>query len=106
MAERVPVMPVETHVGKAEIKTTTLVVEVRVQVASRHEGEDLAAAADEMNERLVEYLTNEQSSFLQDYGVTPQRLAEAREAGDWDDVSWGGYEGPYAVDVQVERKTS
>ena len=83
------------------VTTTTAVMEVVVEVAPRYATDDLDAARVEMLGRLSEYLSDAEGSLMTDYGTTGEELAEARATGDWSGVTWGGYEGPYALRTTV-----
>lgn len=83
------------------VETASVVVQVEIRVATKEAGGDLAAAAEEMVGLVTEYLSKEDSSFMTDYGASTAQIAQARVDDDWSEVTWGGFDGPYAVSADV-----
>lgn len=84
----------------APVATSTVQALVTLTVAPK-EGQDTTAAAEEMLELFRQYLTTREHPFLSDYGATTEEVA-AYHAGDADGPVWGGYEGPFVLDVAVQ----
>ena len=85
-----------------EIQTTELRALVTLTVAPKPE-QSLADASSEMLQQFKEYLTECDRPFLGDYGATTAELAAFRDDPDADEPTWGGYEGPYVVAVDVRN---
>lgn len=83
------------------VMTTTAVMEVVIEIAPRYAADDLDSAKTEMLDHLGGYLSDTEGSLMTDYGTTSEELAEARVTGEWGDVTWGGYEGPYILRTTV-----
>jgi hypothetical protein len=84
--------------------TATVQALVTLTVAPKG-GQDTTAAAEEMLKLFQEYLTNRGHPFLSDYGTTREDLAAYR-ADDGEQPTWGGYEGPFVLDVKVQNVAS
>src|SRR5699024_9803247 len=61
-------------------------------------------AADELAELCTQYLTDKRMPFFEDYGITPEDLAEARVHGEV--ARFAGYDDPFAINTTVTRQTS
>ena len=83
------------------VETASVVVQVEIQIATKEAGSDLATAAEEMISLVTEYLSREDSSFMTDYGASSAQIAQARIDDDWSEVTWGGFDGPYAISASV-----
>lgn len=83
------------------VETAPVVVQAEIRVAVKEAGADLAPAVEEMTRLVRDYLSSEDGSFMTDYGATEEQIVEARADGDWSGVTWGGFDGPYAVSADV-----
>ncbi|MFF2053858.1 hypothetical protein ACFVU2_19795 [Leifsonia sp. NPDC058194] len=84
----------------APVATSTVQALVTLTVAPK-EGQSTTAAAEEMLELFRQYLITREHPFLSDYGATLEEVA-AYHAGDAEGPVWGGYEGPFVLDVAVQ----
>src|SRR5699024_1816543 len=60
-----------------------------------HPDQSADSAADELAELFTQYLTDKRMPFFEDYGITPEDLAEARAHGEV--AGFAGYDGPFAI---------
>ena len=90
----------DLRVLPAVAERTRLSFRVEMDVESRP-GQSAENAADELSEIFTQYLTDKRMPFFEDYGITPEDLAEARAHGEV-----AGYDGPFAINTTVTRQTS
>ena len=82
---------------------TRLSFRVEMDVESRP-GQSAENAADELSEIFTQYLTDKRMHFFEDYGIDPEDLAESRAHGET--AGPDGYDGPFAINTTVTRRTS
>lgn len=87
----------------AATQRTRLSFHVEMEVESRP-GQSADSAADELAELFTQHLTDKRMPFFEDYGITPEDLAEARAHGEV--AGFAGYDGPFAINTTVTRQTS
>lgn len=69
-----------------------------------HPDQSADSAADELAELFTQHLTDKRMPFFEDYGIDPEDLAESRAHGET--AGPDGYDGPFAINTTVTRRTS
>lgn len=87
----------------AATQRTRLSFHVEMDVESRP-GQSAENAADELAELFTQHLTDKRMPFFEDYGIDPEDLAESRAHGET--AGPDGYDGPFAINTTVTRRTS
>lgn len=93
----------DLRVLPAATQRTRLSFHVEMDVEP-HPDQSADSAADELAELFTQHLTDKRMPFFEDYGITPEDLAEARAHGEV--AGFAGYDGPFAINTTVTRRTS
>lgn len=93
----------DLRVLPAATQRTRLSFHVEMDVESRP-GQSAENAADELAELFTQHLTDKRMPFFEDYGIDPEDLAESRAHGET--AGPDGYDGPFAINTTVTRRTS
>lgn len=93
----------DLRVLPAATQRTRLSFHVEMDVEP-HPDQSADSAADELAELFTQHLTDKRMPFFEDYGIDPEDLAESRAHGET--AGPDGYDGPFAINTTVTRRTS